>query len=199
MRIKLLSILFLLFLTSCNPLKNNEVAIVEPYKLTEEQSSILKMTPFREGNSMFYNVTLKNEKDEIHATIDYYQNGKKTKEITYIATSHFSKKKVKLSFIPPHFQFDKDIQEKGQWYMNIDGGSTLVPQESLLGINSSATTTIQSTKNLKYNQKTILAAVIQTKKETVSVPTIDEDSSIDILLKENEHVYLFSIELKKEH
>lgn len=199
MRIKLLSIFFLLFLTSCNPLKNNEVAIVEPYKLTEEQSSILKMTPFREGNSMFYNVTLKNEKDEIHATIDYYQNGKKTKEIAYIATSHFSKKKVKLSFLQSHFQFDKAIQEKGQWYMSIEGGSTLAPQEDSLGINSSATTTIQSTKNLKYNQKTILAAVIQTNKETVSVPTIDEDSGIDMLLKENEHVYLFSIELKKEH
>lgn len=78
MRIKVLSILFLLFLTSCSPLKHNEIAIVEPYKLTEEQSSILQMTPFQEGNSMFYSVTLKNEKDEIHATIDYYQNGKKT-------------------------------------------------------------------------------------------------------------------------
>lgn len=77
MHIKLLSILFLLFLTSCSSLKNNADAIVEPYKLTEEQSSILQMTPFQEGDSMFYNVTLKNEKDEIHATIDYYQNGKK--------------------------------------------------------------------------------------------------------------------------
>ncbi|MEH7220911.1 histidine kinase, partial [Bacillus toyonensis] len=67
-----------------------------------------------------------------------------------------------------------------------------------LGVNSSATITIQSAKNLRYNQKTILAAVIQTSKETVSVPTIDEETGIDLLLKENEHVYLFSIELKKE-
>ena len=110
----------------------------------------------------------------------------------------FSKKKVKLSFLPPHFQFDKDIQEKRQWYMNIEGASTLVHEEAPPSVNSSATTTIQSIKNLKYNQKTILAAVIQTSKETVSVPTIDEDKGIDLLLKENEHVYLFSIELKKE-
>ena len=178
MRIKLLSILCLLLLTSCSQIKNNEVAIVEPYKLTKEQASILQMTPFQEGNSIFYNVTLKNDKDEINATIDYYNNGKKTKEIANIATSHFSKKKVKLSFLPPHFQFDKDIQEKS--------------------VNSSATTTIQSIKNLKYNQKTTLAAVIQTSQETVSVPTIDEEKGIDLLLKENEHVYLFSIELKKE-
>ncbi|MEC2889793.1 histidine kinase, partial [Bacillus cereus] len=74
----------------------------------------------------------------------------------------FSKKKVKLSFLPPHFQFDKDIQEKRQWYLNIEGGSTLVPEEAPPSVNSSATTTIQSIKNLKYNQKTTLAAVIQT-------------------------------------
>ncbi|MGE6538002.1 histidine kinase [Bacillus luti] len=197
MRIKLLSILFLLFITSCSPLKNNDVAVVEPYKLTKEQSSILQMTPFPKGNSMFYNVTLKNDKDEIHATIDYYHNGKKTKEIAYIATSHFSKKKVKLSFFPPQFQFDKNVQENSQWYMNIDGGSTLVPEDEPPSVNSSATTTIQSAKSLRYNQKTILAAVIQSSKETVSVPTIDEETGIDVLLKENEHVYLFSIELKK--
>ncbi|MBY7111846.1 MULTISPECIES: histidine kinase [Bacillus] len=199
MRINLLSILFLLFFTSCSPLNDNEVASVKPYKLTKEQSEILQMTPIGAGNRMFYNVALKNNNDELHATIEYYQNGKKVKEITNIASSHFLEKKIRLSFIAPYFHFDKDVQEKGQWYINIDGGSTLVPQDALLGINSSATTTIQSTKNLKYNQKTILAAVIQTSKETVSVPTIDEDSGIDILLKENEHVYLFSIELKKEH
>ena len=34
----------------------------------------------------------------------------KTKEIANIATSHFSKESKVL---PPHFQFDKDIQEKG--------------------------------------------------------------------------------------
>ncbi|MEH7543544.1 histidine kinase, partial [Bacillus thuringiensis] len=83
-------------------------------------------------------------------------------------------------------------------YLNIEGGSTLVPEEAPPSVNSSATTTIQSIKNLKYNQKTTLAAVIQTSKETVSVPTIDEETGIDLLLKENEHVYLFSIELKKE-
>ncbi|AXK19583.1 histidine kinase [Bacillus toyonensis] len=198
MRINVLFILSLLFFTSCNQIKNNEVASVEAYKLTKEQSSILQMTPIQEGNSMFYNVTLNNDKDEINATIDYYQNGKKVKEITNIASSHFLEKKIKLSFIPPHFQFDKDVEEKGQWYINIDGGSTLAPEEAPLGVNSSVTTTIQSAKNLRYNQKTILATVIQTSKETVSVPTIDEETGIDLLLKENEHVYLFSIELKKE-
>ncbi|WP_001220621.1 hypothetical protein, partial [Bacillus thuringiensis] len=179
MRIKLLSILSLLLLTSCSPLKNNEVAIVEPYKLTKEQASILQMTPFQEGNSMFYNITLKNDKDEINATIDYYNNGKKTKEIAYIATSHFLEKKIKLSFISPYPYFNEDVPEKGQWYININGGATLVPEEAPPIVNSSATTTIQSIKNLKYNQKTILAAVIQTSKETVIVPIIDEETGID--------------------
>ncbi|MGE6594976.1 histidine kinase [Bacillus proteolyticus] len=198
MRIKLLFILSLLLFTSCSSLKNNEGATVKPYKLTKEQSDILQMTPIGEGNRMFYNVTIKNNKDELHATIDYYQNGKKVKEIANIASSHFSEKNIRLSCIAPHLQFDKDVQEKGQWYINIDGGSTLVPEESPPIVNSSATTTIQSTKNVKYNQKTILAAVIPTNKETISVPTIDEETGIDLLLKENEHVYLFSIELKKQ-
>lgn len=92
----------------------------------------------------------------------------------------------------------KIYKKKRQWYLNIEGGSTLVPEEAPPSVNSSATTTIQSIKNLKYNQKTTLAAVIQTSQETVSVPTIDEEKGIDLLLKENEHVYLFSIELKKE-
>ncbi|MEH7815335.1 histidine kinase, partial [Bacillus toyonensis] len=69
MRINVLFILSLLFFTSCNQIQNNEVASVEAYKLTKEQSSILQMTPIQEGNSMFYNVTLNNDKDEINATI----------------------------------------------------------------------------------------------------------------------------------
>lgn len=197
MRIKVLSILFLLFLTSCSPLKHNEIAIVEPYKLTEEQSSILQMTPFQEGNSMFYSVTLKNEKDEIHATIDYYQNGKKTNEIVNTATSHFPKKKVKLSFLPPQSQLDKDTQAPKHWYVNIEGSSMLVPEEAPPSINSSASTTLQSPIDLKYNQKTTLAAIIKTNKETVRIPMLEEKTAIDQLLQENEHVYLFSIELKK--
>ncbi|WP_144614323.1 histidine kinase [Bacillus cereus] len=197
MRIKLLSILFLLFLTGCSPLKNNEFAVVEPYKLTEEQSSILQMTPFQEGNSMFYNVTLKNEKDEIHATLDYYQNGKKVKEIANIASSHFPEKKVKLSFLPPQSQLDKDVQTQKHWYVNIEGSSMLVPEETPPIVTSSASTTIQSAINLKYNQKTTLAAIIKTNNETVRVPMLEEKNSIDQLLQENEHVYLFNIELKK--
>jgi len=199
MRIKLLSILFLLFLTSCSPLKNNEFAVVEPYKLTEEQSSILQMTPFQEGNSMFYNVTLKNEKDAIHATLDYYQNGKKVKEIANIASSHFPEKKVKLSFLPPQSQLDKDVQVQKHWYVNIEGSSMLAPEEAPPIINSSTSTTLQSAINLTYNQKTTLAAIIKTNKETVRIPMLEEKTAIDQLLQENEHVYLFSIELKKEH
>ncbi|MGD6891142.1 histidine kinase [Bacillus mobilis] len=199
MRIKLLSIFFLLFLTSCSSLKNNEIAIVEPYKLTEEQSSILQMTPFQEGNSMFYSVTLKNEKDEIHATIDYYQNGKKVKEIANIASSHFPEKKVKLSFLPPQSQLDKDLQTPKHWYVNIEGSSMLAPEETPPTVTSSASTTIQSAINLTYNQKTTLTAIIKTNNETVRVPMLEEKNSIDQLLQENEHVYLFSIELKKEH
>ena len=59
----------------------------------------------------------------------------KTKEIANIATSHFSKES-KAFFLPPHFQFDKDIQEKRQWYMNIEGASTLVHEEAPPSVNS---------------------------------------------------------------
>ncbi|KAB2460649.1 histidine kinase [Bacillus sp. CH126_4D] len=198
MRIKLLAIL-LLFLTSCSPLKDNEVASVKPYKLTKEQSDILQMTPIGEGNRMFYNVTLKNEKDEIHATIDYYQNGKKVKEIANIASSHFPEKKVKLSFLPPQSQLDKDAQTQKHWYVNIEGSSMLSPEETPSVVTSSASTTIQSAINLTYNQKTTLTAIIKTNNETVKVPLLEEKNTIDQLLQENEHFYLFSIELKKEH
>ncbi|KKZ98849.1 hypothetical protein [Bacillus wiedmannii] len=197
MRIKLLLIFSLLFLKSCSPLKNNADAIVEPYKLTEEQSSILQMTPFQEGDSMFYSVTLKNEKDKIHAIIDYYQNGKKTNVIANIATSHFQEKKVKLSFLPPQSQLDKDVQVQKHWYVNIEGSSMLAPEEAPPIINSSTSTTLQSAINLTYNQKTTLAAIIKTNKETVRIPMLEEKTAIDQLLQENEHVYLFSIELKK--
>ncbi|MGH1043344.1 histidine kinase [Bacillus wiedmannii] len=197
MRIKLLLIFSLLFLKSCSPLKNNADAIVEPYKLTEEQSSILQMTPFQEGFSMFYSVTLKNEKDKIHAIIDYYQNGKKTNVIANIATSHFQEKKVKLSFLPPQSQLDKDVQVQKHWYVNIEGSSMLAPEEAPPIINSSTSTTLQSAINLTYNQKTTLAAIIKTNKETVRIPMLEEKTAIDQLLQENEHVYLFSIELKK--
>ena len=48
---------------------------------------------------MFYDVTVKNNKDELHARIEYYQNGKKVKEIANISfSSHFLEKKIRLSF-----------------------------------------------------------------------------------------------------
>ncbi|KAB2439529.1 histidine kinase [Bacillus luti] len=197
MRVKLLFIFSLLLFTSCNPLKNSEGSTVKPHKLTKEQSDILQMTPIGDGNRMFYDVTIKNNKDELQASIEYYQSGKKVKEIANIASSSFLEKKIRLSFIAPNFQVNNNTDGKGQWYININGGSTLVPEEEPPSVNSSATTTIQSAKSLKYNQKTILAAVIQSSNETISVPTIDEETGIDALLKENEHVYLFSIELKK--
>ena len=197
MRVKLLFILSLLLFTSKKKKKNSEGSTVKPHKLTKEQSDILQMTPIGEGNRMFYDVTIKNNKDELQAKIEYYQNGKKVKEIANIAASYFVEKKIKLSFIAPNLQLNNNIHGKGQWYINIDGGSTLVPEDEPPNVNSSATTTIQSAKSLRYNQKTILAAVIQSSKETVSVNAIDEETGIDALLKENEHVYLFSIELKK--
>ncbi|KFN03255.1 histidine kinase [Bacillus clarus] len=198
MRLRLLLFtLFLLLLTSCSPLRNNEFATVRPYPLKKEESSILQMTPIQQGAIMFYDITLKNNKDEIHAVIEYYQNGAKIKDIANTSSSHFPEKQIKFSFGQPTFQFEKDIPEKNQWYINIEGSSMIVPEETPPSINSSASTTIQSTKNLKYNQKTILAAIIKTNKETISVPSLDEESVMDRLLRENEHVYLCSIELKR--
>lgn len=124
---------------------------------------------------------------------------KKTNEIANITTSHFPKKKVKLSFIPPQFQSDKEAQEKKHWYVNVEDSSMLVPEEASPIVNSSASTTIQSSLNLKYNQKMTLAAIIKTNNETLRIPMLEEKTAIDQLLQENEHVYLFSIELKKEH
>ena len=48
------------------------------------------MTPFQEGNSMFYNVTLKMKKMKYMLRLIIIKMVK-TKEIAYIATSHFSK------------------------------------------------------------------------------------------------------------
>jgi hypothetical protein len=198
MRIKLLFILSLLFLTSCSSLKNNKIATVQPYQLTKEQSSILQMTPIQEGNIMLYNIAIQNNTDEIHVLIEYYQNGTKVRDIANIASSHFQKKQIKLSFVQPNFQFEKNVQEKNQWYVNIEGSSMFAPENTPPSVNSSASTTIQSTKNLQYNQKIILAAIIKTNKENVRIPSLDEETAINQLLQENEHVYLFSIELKRE-
>ncbi|MFK4432918.1 hypothetical protein ABH962_004293 [Bacillus sp. RC54] len=85
------------------------------------------------------------------------------------------------------------------WYVNIEGSSMLAPEEAPPIVNSSTSTTLQSAINLTYNQKTTLAAIIKTNKETVRIPMLEEKTAIDQLLQENEHVYLFSIELKKEH
>lgn len=54
------------------------------------------MTPIQEGNRMFYDVTIKNNKDEINAVIEEYQNGTKIKENADIASLHFLENKVKL-------------------------------------------------------------------------------------------------------
>ena len=55
------------------------------------------MTPFQEGNSMFYNITLKNDKDEINATIDYYNNGKNKRNCLHCYLT-FSRKENKTLF-----------------------------------------------------------------------------------------------------
>lgn len=52
-------------------------------------------------------------------------------------------------------------------------------------------------KKIKYNKKTVLAAWIKTNKNHISALSIEDEGSRQRLIQENEHVYLFIIEIKR--
>ncbi|EEL49866.1 hypothetical protein [Bacillus cereus] len=70
-------------------------------------------------------------------------------------------------------------------------------EDGLPNINSSAFEKISNPQNIKYNKKTVLAAWIKTNKNHISALSIEDEESRQRLLRENEHVYLVSIEIKR--
>jgi len=54
---------------------------------------------------------------------------------------------------------------------------------------------ISSPIKIKYNTRTVLTAWIKTNKNHIFSLSMDDESSRQQLILENEHVYLFSIEI----
>ncbi|WP_440603820.1 hypothetical protein [Bacillus sp. GB_SG_008] len=193
-RFFLLPMLLILLISGCT---NHTHPFVKPYKLTKQEEQILNLTPIQQGNIYIYEATLPNKQDEIRTTIEYYKDGTKVKEIGGLSSSHFEKEKIKLAFGQQTFQYENGTREVQQWFMNISGDSYKFFEEIFPERNASTFTSIREGKTIKYNEKIILGAwIFNTNKIEGSATSLEDDRSIQRLIKENEHVYTYCIEVK---
>ncbi|MEY8350573.1 hypothetical protein AALF16_20160 [Bacillus cereus] len=194
-KVLILSIILLItFLSSCVVQQNkNSYTTVKPYKLSEKETTLLQLLPLQHVS--FYEVTIPHEQAELFTTIEYYQNGEKIKDIAELSSSDFKDKKIKLAVGQQIFQHTNN--ETWQWFIGIDGSSMAASEDGLPNINGSAFEEISNPQNIKYNKRTVLAAWIKTNKNHISALSIEDKESRQRLLRENEHVYLVSIEIKR--
>ncbi|PEF75282.1 hypothetical protein CON94_10710 [Bacillus pseudomycoides] len=193
----LLSIILLsTSLSSCGVQQNiNSYTTVKPYNLSEKETALLHLLPLQQGHVSFYEVTIPHKQAEIFTNIEYYQNGEKVKDMGGFSSSDFKDKKIRLAVGQQMFQHTNN--ETWQWFMGIDDSSMTVSENSLPNINGSAFEEISSSKKIEYNKRTVLAAWIKTNKNHISSLSIEDESSRQRLIQENEHVYLFIIEIKR--
>ncbi|MEN1934170.1 hypothetical protein AAIE21_00865 [Paenibacillus sp. 102] len=196
-KVLLLSIILsITFLSSCGvQQKIDSSTTVKPYQLSEKETALLQLLPLQQEHVSFYEVTIPHEQAEIFTTIEYYQNGEKIKDIARLSSSDFKDEKIKLAVGQQIFQHTNN--ETWQWFIGIDGGSMTASEDGLPNINGSAFEEISNTQNIKYNKRTVLAAWIKTNKNHISALSIEDEESRQRLLRENEHVYLVSIEIKR--
>ncbi|WP_410983315.1 hypothetical protein [Bacillus cereus] len=196
-KLLLLSIILLIaFLSSCIvQLNTDSYTIVKPYKLLEKETALLQLLPLQQEHVSFYEVTIPHKQAEIFTTIEYYQNGEKIKDIARLSSSDFIDKKIKLAVGQQIFQHTNN--ETWQWFIGIDGSSMTASEDGLPNISGSAFKEISNPQNIEYNKRTVLAAWIKTNKNHISALSIEDEESRQRLLRENEHVYLVSIEIKR--
>lgn len=193
-------LLFTLFTSGCSP---NQVStdanrtVVKPYQLTAQEEELLRLTPIEQGSIQMYEVIIPNKQDEIRMTVEHYHNGTKAEDSNSFSSSQFENETVKLSFGQQSFQYENDTREAVQWFINISSASMKFVDESPPEWSVSGFTSIQEEKKITYNEKVVLSAWISTDKENgiSDIPPEDEESTEE-LIAQNEHVYLFVIEIK---
>ncbi|WP_243523611.1 hypothetical protein [Bacillus pseudomycoides] len=193
----LLSIILLIaFLTSCGVQQNTDsYTTAKPYKLSEKETALLQLLPLQQGHVSFYELIIPHKQAEVFTNIEYYQNGEKIKDMAVFSSADFKDKKLRLAVGQQIFQHTNN--ETWQWFIGIDDSSMTASENSLPNINGSAFKEISSPIKIKYNTRTVLAAWIKANKNHISALSIDDESSRQRLIRENEHVYLFSIEIKR--
>ncbi|WP_459500078.1 hypothetical protein [Bacillus sp. C1] len=190
------TILLLIFLNSCNFHQNEKTyPIVKPYRLSEQESTILQLLPLQQGHVSFYEITIPHKQTEVFTNMEYFQNGEKVKDIAEFSSINFKDKKIRLAVGQQIFHHANN--EIWQWFIGIDSSSMTTSENSLPNMNGSAFKEISSPIKIQYNTKTVLAAWIKTNKNHLPALSIEDENALQRLIQENEHVYLFTIELKK--
>lgn len=196
-----LSLLFILCMSGCTSnttTTNSNATTVKPYPFTKEDQALLQLTPVEQGNMRVYDVNIANKQDEIRLSLEYYHNGEKMKDIDAFSTSNFLDENVKLSFGQQKLQYEDDTRQATLWFINTTDASVKFVDDSLPEWSASSFTSIEKEKKINYNEKAVLGAWICTTKEDGSISSIspDNDELTKRLIKENEHVYLFVMEMK---
>lgn len=171
---------------------------VKPYHLTKDDQALLQLLPVERGNMQIYDINITNKKDEMKIWLEYYHNGQKVKHIDAFSTSNFVNNKIQLSFGQQVLQDEGATHQATQWFIHTTDASVNFIDDSIPSWNSSSFTSIEEEKKINYNKKTVLGAWIYSTAEDGSISSIppEDDTSVQQLLTQNEHVYLFIIELK---
>ena len=193
----LVTILWFVFISGCSfQQPDNSYTTIQPYELSKKESVILQSLPFTQEQVSFYEVTVPNKQDEIRTVIEHYQHGERVQDIVALSSSNFEDKKIKLSVGQQIFQHENTTRETWRWFISIDGHFMTTSEDSPPHVTGSAYKKLHSTKKIKYNEKAFLAAWVKTNNNKISVISLEDKEILQRLIQENEHVYLYSIEIQ---
>ncbi|WP_369903125.1 hypothetical protein [Bacillus manliponensis] len=171
---------------------------VKPYHLTKDDQALLQLLPIRQGNIQLYDINIANKKDEIEIWLEYYHNGQKVKTMDAFSTSNFVNNKIQLSFGQQILQNEDGTPKTTQWFIHTTDASVNFIDDSIPQWSSSGFTSIEEEKKIRYNEKTALGAWICSTAEDGIISFIPptDDAAIKNLISQNEHVYLFVVQVK---
>ncbi|PLT29330.1 hypothetical protein [Peribacillus deserti] len=174
--------------------RDTDYSSVEPHTLSGKEKNLLQLTTIEPSELLVYNVHLIKE-HKVNVKVDYYKN----KELKQTFINMTSSLKKGDSLISAGFDnLPGDPQNKRIWFAAMGGakGSTVESMDINKGTASSIIS-INDKKELLHDKYTVIGVYIQNSFETdLHTVTLENEHSLDTILKENENVYMISFRIK---
>ncbi|MFD1174100.1 hypothetical protein [Oceanobacillus picturae] len=182
-------------LTACNSEPQQGYALIKKGELTEYERSL---TDLVSETFFIYDVEFLNENaKEVRLKVDYYQEGELVDTIVDFGTSIKEKKSRFVLLNTPY----KDKEKWNAAVITEDGMTSLEtdPMDSLSNMDMTVSSVGMDETELKIGEKTIIASIVKSNQENISIPT-DIDSEEDLIeVTAYEHAFLVSATLMDCH
>ncbi|WP_230130162.1 hypothetical protein [Bacillus sp. CECT 9360] len=200
-RVNILLLIGILGIAGCDAeqtkqkISMNKEDTVSPYELSDKELELINLTSTNEGDLLVYKIGLA-DKREFETKIDYYQNGKLSNTLMKM-TNEIKKGDSLMSFGVRRFSGDEKDPTWYEFFVEGEIGSAIAREQKASPSVASSKVSISEKKKLPHDKYTAIGAYIEdTKDGDIKAVSPDDKEALNILIKENENVYVFSCKVK---